>query len=299
MKKVDGDRIDVALVRRLVGAQFPQWADLPVRPVAAGGWDNRTFHLGDTMSVRLPSAEHYVAQVEKEHEWLPRLAQQLPLPIPTPIGLGKPDPEFPAPWSIYGWIAGETALPERIADLDTLARDLAGFLKALYRADAKGGPPAGAHNFYRGGSLGIYDRETRDAIAMLADSLDARLATTIWEAALSAEWHGPPVWVHGDVSAPNLLVADGCLCAVIDFGSAGVGDYACDLTIAWTLLDASARTIFKQAINADFAFWARARGWALWKALITLADTNAPEKADAARHVLNAVFADHFEAIAR
>ncbi|WDR02547.1 aminoglycoside phosphotransferase family protein [Devosia algicola] len=298
---IEGFRIDAALVRRLVGAQFPQWAALPVTPVATGGWDNRTFHLGDTMNVRLPSADRYVAQIAKEQKWLPRLGPHLPLPIPHPVALGQSSTEFPAPWSIYSWIAGETATLERIHDPQKFARDLADFLHALHQADATGGPPAGAHNFHRGGWLGIYDSAVRDALAVLGSTIDAHAATNIWDAALNAPWSGTPVWVHGDISAGNLLVANGQLCAVIDFGGVGVGDYACDLVIAWTLFAADCRKNFKSAINADFACWARARGWALWKALITLADQNGTDagKADEARRVLAAVIADHFAAIAR
>lgn len=129
------------LVRRLVDTQFPQWRHLPVSPVEFGGWDNRTFHLGDEMTVRLPSAAHYSLQVEKEHRWLPRLAPLLPLPIPVPLAMGVPAEDYPWHWSVYSWIEGETAKRERIADLSQFAADLAGFLVALKRVD----PPVGRH----------------------------------------------------------------------------------------------------------------------------------------------------------
>jgi stearoyl-CoA desaturase (Delta-9 desaturase) len=92
--------ITPAVGARLVAAQFPQWADLPVVPVALNGWDNTTFRLGDELCVRLPSADAYVAQVEKEHRWLPVLARQLPLPIPEPVAVGRPGGGFPRPWSL-------------------------------------------------------------------------------------------------------------------------------------------------------------------------------------------------------
>lgn len=263
--------IDVALVRRLVAEQFPQWAELPISPVAHGGWDNRTFHLGEEMTVRLPSAAAYRLQVEKEQRWLPVLAPQLPLPIPMPLAKGEPAAGYPWPWSIYRWIEGEVAERERIADLPRFARSLADFLVALERIDATGGPEPGPHNFYRGGSLKVYDGETREAIVALQNRIDTDAATAIWDEALAATWHGPPVWVHGDVSFGNLLVRQGQLSAVIDFSSSGVGDPACDLSIAWTLFASESREVFRAAMPLDEGTWARGRGWTLWKALITYA----------------------------
>jgi aminoglycoside phosphotransferase (APT) family kinase protein len=287
--------ITVGLVRRLIAEQFPQWADLPIRPVAFDGWDNRTFHLGAGMSVRLPSAQWYVAQVEKEHRWLPRLAPHLPLPIPVPIAQGVPGAGYPWPWSIYRWLPGDPATVARIADLPAFARALAQFLTALERIDPAGGPPPGPHNFYRGGPLPVYDAETRQTIVALDGEIDAAAATAVWEAALRATWHGPPVWVHGDVASGNLLVTEGRLGAVIDFGCLGVGDPACDLTIAWTFLSGKSREVFRAGMAMDSATWARARGWALWKALITLAPILSTGAAKAAeqRRIIEDVLAEH------
>ena len=287
--------INVSLVRRLVTAQFPRWADLPIRAVEFDGWDNRTFRLGETMSVRLPSAEWYAAQVEKEHRWLPRLAPLLPLPIPVPLAMGVPAEGYPWNWSIYRWLDGEPATLAPIADLPQFATTLAHFLTALQRIDPTGGPPPGPHNFYRGGPLMVYDGETRNAIAALDGQIDTAAVTAVWEAALNATWHGPPVWVHGDVAAGNLLVTEGRLSAVIDFGTSGVGDPACDVVIAWTFLSGASREAFRAGLPLDDATWARGRGWALWKALITLAadiHTN-PLKAREARRVVDEVLADH------
>lgn len=289
------DDIDVALVRRLVGAQFPQWADLPIKPVEFAGWDNKTFHLGADMSVRLPSAQGYVAQVEKEHRWLPQLAPLLPLPIPVPLAIGVPGQGYPWPWSIYRWLDGAVATSETIADLREFATTLAQFLTALQRIDPTGGPPAGPHSFYRGGPLTVLDDDTRRAIAALDGRIDVATANAVWEAALSATWPGPPVWVHGDVAVGNLLVKEGRLSAVIDFGCSAVGDPACDLVITWTLLSGASRAAFYAGVPVDGAAWARGRGWALWKGLITLAKhlpTN-PLKAEEARRVIEEVLADH------
>ena len=258
----------LALVRRLVDIQFPQWAELPLRAVDAQGNDNRTFRLGDTMSVRLPSAERYVAGVEKEHAWLPLLATQLPLAVPIPLVMGEPADGYPWRWSIYRWLDGETASVPRISSVPEFATALAEFLAALQRIDATGGPAAGAHSFFRGASLTHYDDETRAAIRTLGASIDAERVTQIWEAALASSWQAAPVWLHGDVQITNLLVKDGALSGVIDFGQCAVGDPACDLAIAWTAFAGESREVFKAGLPLDDATWARARGWALWKALI-------------------------------
>jgi aminoglycoside phosphotransferase (APT) family kinase protein len=286
--------INAVLVSQLIASQFPQWNHLLVKPVAVSGWDNRTFHLGPSMSVRLPSAEGYVAQVEKEHRWLPKLAPLLPLPIPVPLAKGIPDHGYPWPWSVYRWLEGENATLERIADLSEFAISLAEFLLALQRIDSVDGPPAGEHNFFRGASLTTYNAETRTTIKELAGEVDTNAATRVWDAALETTWQGAPVWVHGDVAPGNLLVSNGRLRAVIDFGCSGMGDPACDLVMAWTFFSGESREAFKTTLGLDRATWARARGWVLWKALITLAehiDTN-PIKSAEARRVIAEILAD-------
>jgi len=298
------------LVARLVASQFPDWAGLPVQRVELDGWDNTTFRLGDDLSVRLPSADGYVPQVEKEHRWLPVLAPRLPLPIPTPVGRGEPGPGFPRPWSVYRWLPGEHASPARVADPVRFATDLAGFLAALYAIDAAGGPKAGAHSFYRGSPPSVYDPETRESIETLRDEVDADGATAVWEAALAAPWHGPDLWLHGDVTASNLLVEDGRLSAVIDFGCSAVGDPACDTTMAWTFFAGESRAAFREGVPLDEDTWARGRGWALWKALNTIRSGRArgAQPDDVARtfawrlnahEVVDEVIADHAAVRAR
>jgi aminoglycoside phosphotransferase (APT) family kinase protein len=268
---VERSAITPALVSRLVAEQFPHWAHLPVREVGHEGWDNRTFGLGETMSVRLPSADRYAAQVEKEHLWLPRLAPHLPAAIPEPLARGMPTRDFPRPWSVYRWLAGEPATVALVDDLARFAEEVAGFLEALQRIDAGEGPAAGAHSFYRGGSLATYDADTRETVARLGDAIDDRAVLAVWEEALASRWEDPPVWVHGDVAPSNLLVLDGRLSAVIDFGCSAVGDPACDLAIAWTFFEGQSREAFRGRLGPDDGTWARGRGWALWKALLTLA----------------------------
>ncbi len=262
--------ITVDLVSCLIAEQFPQWAELDIRPVALDGWDNTTFRLGEDMSVRIPSHERYVPQIDKEHRWLPVLAAQLPLPIPRPLARGRPGCGLPAPWSVYGWLEGEPAAIVGVTDHERLADDLARFLAALYDVATEGGPPAGDHSFNRGGSIAVWDNETRAIIDQLADEIDVAGAVEVWEAALAAPWAGPDLWVHGDVTGSNLLLRDDRLCGVIDFGCAAIGDPACDLTAAWTLFTGPSRARFVEALPFDDGTWARARGWALWKALIDI-----------------------------
>ena len=262
-------RIDASLARSLVARQFPKWAGLPVTPVLPGGIDNRTFRLGDELAIRMPSAEGYAASVAKEQRWLPVIARGVPLPVPLPVAEGAPDEGYPLPWSVNRWLPGEPALSAPVADTGRFARDLAEFLLALQSVDTTGAPLAGAHSFFRGADPVHYDDETRRAIHELGDAIDGPLALRIWEDGLTARWRGSPVWFHGDVAPGNLLVRDGELSSVIDFGTSGVGDPACDLYIAWTFFDPAARSAFRIAMGADDAMWARGRAWTLWKALIT------------------------------
>ena len=279
---VEKGDITAAVVAGLVAEQFPRWADLSVVPVALDGWDNTTFRLGDTLSVRLPSGNAYVAQIEKEHLWLPILARHLPLRIPEPVAMGQPSRGFPRPWSIYQWIDGDPASVDRIANMTGFAVDLANFLAALYAIDASDGPTAGQHNFFRGGPVDTYDAQTRESIARLSHDIDHDAATEVWEAALASSWDRAPVLVHGDVAESNLLVAEGQLRAVIDFGCAAVGDPACDLVMAWTFFTEESSERFRSSLALDDETWARGRGWALWKALIS--DSHA---------VIDRVRADH------
>lgn len=295
MANTDTIRIDAALVQQLITMQFPKWARLSIKTVEFDGWDNRTFHLGDSMLVRLPSGAEYAAKVAKEQYWLPKLAPKLPLPIPTPLAMGTPAAGYLWPWSIYSWIEGDTAAVAPIDDMTQFAIALAEFLVALQRIDTTNGPVAGEHNFYRGGDLSVYDTETQFAIAKLGDAIDVNAVTTVWNAALASTWQYPPVWVHGDIAVGNLLVDYRQLSAVIDFGGLAIGDPACDLVMSWTWFSEESRTAFRIALNLDDATWARARGWALWKALIVCAvmpGTNSAECEQCWR-VIDAVLADH------
>ena len=279
--------LDARLVRSLIAEQFPEWSTLPIRPVARQGWDNRTFRLGEELSVRLPSAEGYVAAVAKEDRWLPFLAKELPTPLPVPVAVGRPSSAYPFPWSVRRWLPGDTVESGTVDRLQ-LARDLGEFLRRLRDVPAEGGPVAGRHSFYRGCHPSAYGDQVADALVTLGDKVDVAACRRVWAEALVSVWPSAPVWFHGDVSVTNLLVQEGELSAVIDFGTCGVGDPACDLVIAWTYFEGVEREVFQEAVGLPDDAWRRARGWALWKALVVL---SGPDADDAQREVLERVLA--------
>ncbi|WP_410565359.1 aminoglycoside phosphotransferase family protein [Amycolatopsis sp. cmx-4-61] len=249
---------DTALVRRLLRAQFPQWADRPIGPLASGGTVNAVYRLGNDLTVRLPrSAE----DVEQERRTLDALTG-LPVAVPAVAALGEPGEGFPRPWAVHRWLDGEPAVEGRPVE------GLAEFVVAL-RAHPAEGPPAS-----RGQPLSTVDTATREAIGELShtdEPFDAAAALDVWAEALDApQWTGAPCWVHGDLMPSNLLLRDGRLSGVLDWATAGRGDPAADLIPAWNLLTAQTRHPFREAVGADDAAWARGRGRALSMAVIQL-----------------------------
>lgn len=284
--------IDVSLVERLLATQFPQWAALPIQPVPSAGTDNAIFRLGERLAMRLPRIYWAVGEVGKELNWLPLLAPLLPVAIPVPVAKGTPAEGYQWNWGVYPWLEGDNPTVNGITDPDALARDTAQFVNALHRVHLSGGPTTS-----RGVPLPMRDEPTRTAIAALVGMIDTDAVTAAWKTMLQTPaWSGSPVWVHGDLSPGNLLVQEGRLTGVIDFGGLGVGDPACDLIVAWNLLPASVRNVFRAELALDDATWLRGRGWALSVALIQLPyykDTN-PTLAVNARHVIGQVLADMF-----
>ncbi|MFN2469497.1 MAG: aminoglycoside phosphotransferase family protein [Gaiellaceae bacterium] len=271
--KMHADEVDtdVSLVGRLLAAQVPQWAELPIEPVPSAGTDNALYRIGDDMVARLPRRERNSGTLVKERQWLPRLAPLLPLAVPVPLAEGLPAEGYPFEWSVYRWLKGENATSERITDQSQLATDLAQFIGALQRVDLTGGPSPGEDNSFRGVPLAARDESTRAAIASLGATIDVGEVTAAWDEALRApEWRRAPVWIHGDLDARNMLVEKGRLSAVIDFGCLGVGDPACDVMVAWKVLSTESRDTFRTALSVAEATWARARGWALSQALMAL-----------------------------
>lgn len=287
--------IDLPLVRRLLTQQFPHWANLPIERIQSAGTDNALYRLGEDMVVRMPRIDWAITNVDKEVQWLPKLAPHLPLPIPVPLARGAPGEGYPWHWSVCPWLDGENATIDRIDPVQT-AKDLAQFIIALQQIDATDGPSPESQNSGRGVPLATRDSATRAAIASLQDMIDTDAAIAAWEVALQPPvWNAPPVWIHGDLQSGNLLVQNGRLCAVIDFGALGVGDPACDLQVAWNLFAGDSRKAFRAAMQVDDATWARGRGWSLSVGVIALPyykDTN-PVLAGISRRAIEAVLADH------
>ena len=281
--------IKMETVKRLIAEQFPQWKSLPIRPGAKSGHDNRTFHLGSRMTVRLPSAACYAGQAEKEARWLPYLQKHLDYPISRPIAAGKPTAYYPFPWSVNLWIEGDTLLSSSSVEQVRLAGELASALRQLQAVDCTEGPKAGLQNFYRGGELTVYHAQTQEALHALREELPAQKLGRIWERCIAQPYTGPAVWVHGDVAPGNILLRDGQFYALIDFGVLGTGDPACDYAMAWTYFAGPARGVFLDGL--PFGMVNRARGWALWKALITYHDEN-PDFRENAHDTIRAILAE-------
>ncbi|RLK62000.1 aminoglycoside phosphotransferase family protein [Actinokineospora cianjurensis] len=271
------------LVRALLREQHPDLADLELRDVA-GGWDNQMWRLGAELAVRLPRTERGPDLLRVEQKWLPVLAERLPLPTPVPVRVGEPSVLFDRTWTITRWVHGDPADHAPITRADS-AEALAGFLRALHQ-------PAPAHaprNPLRGVALAKTQDAFTSASTILAAKSDSEVregtlphdrftdAPTIlvdavrevWEEAVAAPvWEGAPRWLHGDLHPANVVVRDGGLAGVIDFGELCAGDPATDLSAAWILLPAGAVTRFFDAYqHADEATIARARGWAVLRAL--------------------------------
>ena len=286
-------QIDIGadLVRALVDTQFPQWTDLPLRRWDREGSDNVIYRLGEHLAVRLPRGDWAAGQARKEHTWLPRLAPLLPLVVPTPVGLGEPALGYPRSWSVAQWLVGE---PD-VRNSEATALELAGFLRTLQQLPAPSTFAAGPHPELRRGSLRDKDDRVRTAIAAVASSFDADALVRAWERALAApDWTGDPVWCHGDFHLGNLLSRDGRVSAVLDFGGLGYGDPACDLDVAYTLMTAPTRAVFRGALDLDEAAWTRGRGFALAGGVSAFAAYAATEPRVAAQttHQLTEVLAE-------
>jgi aminoglycoside phosphotransferase (APT) family kinase protein len=292
--RLHADQIDtsVTLLQRLVEEQFPQWSDLTVRRVEAFGTDHHLYRLGDDLVARLPIIGWAVDQARSDERWLPVLAPHLPVALPVPLAVGEPGHGYPFPWAVVPWIPGTT--PDEGTDRVALARDLAGFVRALHAVDASDGPPKTGTS--RGTPLAGLDdgvRSTLAASVALAEIADRVLA--VWEEAVAAPaYDGPPVWIHGDLMTGNLLVQDGRLSAVIDWGGLGTGDPAPDLCPAYWLFDGAIRAEYVAAVGYDDATLRRARGWIITPA-VTGVDYYAetfPAMARTARASVEAVLGD-------
>jgi aminoglycoside phosphotransferase (APT) family kinase protein len=260
---VGGVSIDATLVRALLAAQHPDLAHLPLTAVG-GGWDNRLFRLGDHLAVRLPCRPESAPLVEHERRWLPALGPLLPLPVPVPVRAGRPGLEYPWSWSVVPWFDGESLLNAPVQDEQAVARAIAGFILALHQAAPEEAPP----NPWRGVPLSARTAILYGHLEQLGGAVDRTAVLRAWHTALGASpWPRAPVWIHGDLHPGNLIVRDGHVAAVVDFGDLTAGDPATDLSLAW-MLPSTFRRAFLAAVAAahgdlDHAVWTRARGWAL------------------------------------
>ena len=266
---------DVALVRRLLREQFPGWAGLPVEPVDSYGTDHDIYRLGEHLAIRLPRIGWATGQAAKEARWLPELAPHLPLAVPVQVARGRPAHGYPYEWAVYEWLPGANA-NGTLGDLEQAAVDLAEFVRALRRVDTAGAHPRPPGR--RGAPLAELDHDVRRSIRELGDRIDGAAAIRAWEESLNAPvWGSEEVWVHGDLLPGNLLVVDGRLSAVIDWGAFNVGDPACDLQPAWNVFTGASRARYRAELEVDDASWLRGRGWALYQAVGALPyywDTN-------------------------
>jgi aminoglycoside phosphotransferase (APT) family kinase protein len=266
MKMHDGEvDIDAELVRRLVAAQFPWLTNLPIRELQATGTVNAIYRLGDHLYARLPRVQDWAQDLDKEWQWLPRLAPHLSLQTPEPVAHGHPESSYPFAWAIYRWIDGQPYADALVDDEREAARELAQFVVELRRIDPVGAPRGGRR------PLRELDAVTRAAIQSARDAIDSEAATAAWERALQAPaWNGTAVWIHTDLLRSNVLVRDGRLCALIDFGGAGVGDPAADVIAAWSVFGHTGRGVFRDTLDVDDGTWDRARGFALHQAALII-----------------------------
>ncbi len=282
--------ITVDLVTRLLAEQHPDLAHLPVRAVPSTGTVNAIFRLGDDLCVRAPRVPEWSEGIDREWRWLPWLASRITLPIPAPVRRGVATPEYPLPWSVYRWITGEPYDDDVVVDEERAARDLAAFVQDL-RAVPVGTerPPAGRR------PLRELDAQTREALRAARGLVDTDAALAAWDRALAAPaWTGAPGWIHGDLLRPNVLVREGRVCAVIDFGGAGVGDPATDVIAAWAVLGPAGRSAYRAALDVDDGAWERARGIALHQAALIVPyyrRTN-PAFTELARRTIDQVLGD-------
>jgi aminoglycoside phosphotransferase (APT) family kinase protein len=270
MTKMHENELDInkQLVKTLLKNQCPLWARLPLKKVESSGTDNTLFRLGSEYVVRLPRIHWAAESINKEYEWVPKLAQILKTPLSVPVFKGKPDSSYPYAWVVAKWNEGYHPDFEKDNEYAHLAKELAYFLNELHRIKLANGPTS-----RRGVCLKEVSNETKQAINQLVGEIDIDFIRSVWHDLSNIPyWSKEPVWIHGDFLPGNILIKKNRLSAVIDFSDIGVGDPACDLVIAWSLLGSRSRSVFKENLEqVDNDTWERGRGWALSIALIMLA----------------------------
>lgn len=259
--------INAALVYRLLEAQYPDLKHLKLDLVDAG-WDNVIFRLGDRLSIRLPRRKAAAAFIENEQTWLPLLAERLPIAVPTPYKLGKPTQDYPWCWSILPWLAGVTADQSELNP--SQAKRLGMFLRSLHVPapfNAPSNPGRGVPLHQRAASI-----EARMQRLETKTNLITPKIKNTWKMAVNAPIDVRANWLHGDLHPRNILVEDGAISGIIDWGDITSGDVATDLASFWMLF--AARNVRQQAIAeyADIseATLQRAKGWAILFGVVLL-----------------------------
>ena len=268
----DEIEMDASLVQTLLAEQFPQFASRPLKLVRSTGTVNAIYRLGEDLYVRLPRSAAWARDIDHEWTWLPKIEPHISLQIPHPVAKGRPSARYPHPWTVYRWIEGQPYCSDLVHDECQAAEDLANFILEMRRISLTGAPHAGRKPLIE------LDDVTRAAIQAAAGVIDTTAVTAAWERSLEAPaWDRQPVWIHADLLRSNLLVRDGRLCAVIDFGGSGVGDPAFDVVPAWSVFQQNGRGTFRKSMDINEGTWSRGRGYALHQALLIIpyyAETN-------------------------
>ncbi|MFI5845505.1 aminoglycoside phosphotransferase family protein [Catenuloplanes sp. NPDC051500] len=287
--------VDETLIRSLLRAQRPEWAELPLTRAGAGT-DNTMYRLGGDLLVRMPRTPFNAEALAKERRWLPRLAPHLPLTIPEPVFAGSPSEAYPLPWSVYRWIEGAEAGPATVRDWAAFGNDLASFVRALHGTDLMGQTRAGELSWYRGGLLRDCDDWVSPCFARCEGLVsDVGTLERLWRAGLALpDPVAPHVWLHADLKPTNLLVRDGALHAVIDFAGIAVGFPDAEHAPIWDF-PAAAREAYRDALGLDDLTWQRARAWAIAPGVSGLSyyRDSFPEFAEECRNRLEAILDDH------
>jgi aminoglycoside phosphotransferase (APT) family kinase protein len=256
--------INIEIIKTLIEEQFPQYKNLPINEFDTTGTVNSIFKLGNNYYIRLPLTEMYKDSILTEYKILPYLSKKLTIKIPHPIHLGIPNNLYPFHWGIYNWIDGDCYDNNKITNFQEIISGLANFIKELHSVELfEGAPKAGRKPLL---DLNIM---TMDALNNSKDEIDCKKAIKIWDSLLNTPvWDNKSVWIHADLLKSNVLIKDNHISGIIDFGSAGIGDPAFDIILAWSLFSFENRTIFRDKLKVNDIIWNRACAYALHQAAI-------------------------------
>lgn len=266
--------MDISQVKKILLTQFPEYKDLNIKPIENPGVSHYIFHLGEEMLIRIPINEEK-NNINKEAQYLNLLSNNLSIQIPNIIHLSKDDTNC---FGIYDYIKGESLNNINLetfntSDWNSFSQDLVEFFIELHHTNTNIGPIPSAENYFRGAHPNVYHDQTIELINKFTDYINKNSALDIWAKAINTSIDAKPVWIHGDLYPGNIIIDNKRLKAIIDWSGMVVGDPACDLAIAWTVIPKKLRSVFITSINLEEDIWLRAKGWTLWKALVTMNET--------------------------